>query len=117
MPFRFEGLEIWHLARAYIDLIHGVTAQFPRSELYGLTSQMNRAVHSIALNIAEGSGLDTHRQFDHHLGIAIGELFEVVSGSFQALDRDYVDQDTHVRVYEEGDKLARKINSFRRTLR
>ena len=61
MPFRFEGLEIWHLARAFIDLIYEVTARFPRSELYGLTSQMNRAAHSIALNIAEGSGLTTNR--------------------------------------------------------
>jgi four helix bundle protein len=117
MPFRFEGLEIWHLARVYINLIYKVTARFPRSEQFGLASQMNRAAHSITLNIAEGSGLDTNRQFDHRLGIAMGELFEVVSGSFQALDRNYVDQDIHARVYEEGDKLARKINSFRRTLR
>jgi len=117
MPFRFEGLEIWHLARAFIDLIYEVTARFPRSELYGLTSQMNCAAHSVALNIAEGSGLGTNRQFDHRLGIAMGEIFEVVSGSFQALDRNYVDQDIHARVYEQGDKLARRINSFRHTLR
>lgn len=117
MPFRFEGLEIWHLARAYIDLIYEVTARFPQSERFGLTSHMNRAAHSVALNIAEGSGLDTNRQFNHRLGTAIGEICEVVSGSFQALDRGYLDREIHARVYEEGDKLARKINSFRRTLR
>lgn len=51
MPFRFESLDIWHMARAYATKVYNMTARFPRKEDYGLTSQLNRAVNSISLNI------------------------------------------------------------------
>ena len=54
MAFRFETLDIWHMARAYASQVYSVTAKFPRHEDYGLRSQMNRAVNSISLNITEG---------------------------------------------------------------
>jgi len=42
---------------------------------------------------------------------------EVVSGLFLALDRGYIDEATHARLYDEGDRLIRKITNFRKTLR
>ncbi|MEA3344958.1 MAG: four helix bundle protein [Chloroflexota bacterium] len=117
MSFRFEGTDIWHLARAYAGKIYQITARFPRDELYGLASQLNRAVNSIALNVAEGAGRDTSREFDHFLGIAVGSLFEVVSGLFLAMDRGYIDKATHHKLYKEAEILGKKINSFRKTLR
>ncbi len=62
MPFRFEGLEIWHEARDFSARIYEVTAKFPPHELYGLANQMNRASNAVALLIAEGAGLDTNEQ-------------------------------------------------------
>ncbi len=117
MPFRFEGLEIWHLARAYAGSICEITARFPPEERYGLATQLNRAVNSVALNVAEGAGQSTDRQFDHYLGIAVGSVFEVVGGLFLAQDRGYIDKLAREQLYEQGDKLARKINAFRKTLR
>jgi four helix bundle protein len=116
MAFRFESLEIWHRARAYATSIYEVTTRFPRHEEYGLKSQLNRAVNSISLNIAEGAGRGTNRAFDAHLDIAMGSVFEVVSGLFLALDRGYIDEVTHRRLYEEGETLAKSINAFRKTL-
>jgi len=52
MAFRFETLEIWQMAKEYATRVYAVTAKFPRHEDYGLKSQLNRAVNSIALNIA-----------------------------------------------------------------
>jgi four helix bundle protein len=89
MPFRFEGLEIWKRARDFSTKIHEVTVNFPRHEMYGLTDQINRASDAVSLLIAEGSGLQTNALFSHRLGLAVGETFEVVSGSFLALDRKY----------------------------
>ncbi|UCC61905.1 MAG: four helix bundle protein [Anaerolineae bacterium] len=117
MAFRFESLEIWHRARAYATSTYQVTGRFPRHEDYGLKSQLNRAVNSISLNIAEGSGRGTDRAFNAHLGIALGSLFEVVSGLFLALDQGYIDEAAHRRLYEEGEVLAKSVNAFRRTLR
>ena len=116
MAFRFESLEIWQRARAYATSIYQATDSFPRHEDYGLRSQLNRAVNSVSLNIAEGSGRGTNRAFNAHLDIAVGSAFEVVSGLFLALDRGYIDEPTHRRLYEEGEILGKSINAFRKTL-
>jgi four helix bundle protein len=117
MSFRFEGLEIWHRAREFSARIHEITVKFPRHEMYGLTDQINRASDAVVLLIAEGSGLQTNALFSHRLGLAVGETFEVVSGSFLALDRKYIDPEEQAQVYEWGNALARKINAFRNTLK
>jgi len=117
MSFRFEGLEIWHRAREFSSRIHEVTAKFPRQEMYGLSDQINRASDAVSLLIAEGSGLQTNALFSHRLGLAVGETFEVISGSFLALDRKYITCEKQAEIYEWGDALARKINAFRNTLK
>lgn len=117
MTFRFEGLEIWHRAREFSAKMHEITVKFPRYEMYGLTDQINRASDAVVLLIAEGSGLQTNALFNHRLGLAVGETFEVVSGSFLALDRKYISPEEQARIYEWGNALARKINAFRNTLR
>ncbi len=117
MAFRFEGLEIWQLARSYSAQIYEVTARFPQHERHGLADQLNRAANSVALNIAEGSGQDTDAQFSRYLGIANGSVCEVISGLFLALDRGYIDKATQARLYDEGDRIIRTITNFRKALR
>jgi len=116
MAFRFETLDIWHMAKAYASRVYSVTARFPRHEDYGLRSQMNRAVNSISLNIAEGSAKSSNKAFDYHLEISVGSTFEVVGGSFLALERGYITEDEHKVLYNEGERLAKSINAFRNTL-
>jgi hypothetical protein len=71
MAFRFETLDIWHMAIAYASRVYSATAKFPRHEDYGLRSQMNRAVNSISLNIAEGSAKSSNKAFDYHLEVSV----------------------------------------------
>jgi four helix bundle protein len=117
VPFRFESLKIWHMARAYATKVYAVTTRFPRHEDYGLRSQMNRAVNSVSLNIAEGAARSTNKAFDYHLEVAVGSTFEVVGASFLALDRGYITEQEQQMLYDQGEQLAKSINAFRRTLR
>ncbi|TAJ10191.1 MAG: four helix bundle protein [Nitrospirae bacterium] len=55
------------MAKEYATKVYAATAKFPRHEDYGLRSQMNRAVNSISLNIAEGSAKSTDKAFAYHL--------------------------------------------------
>jgi four helix bundle protein len=117
MPFRFEGLEIWHKAREFSQNVNRATANFPPKERYALADQMNRASNAPALVIVEGSGLDTNALFSHRLGLAIGEICEVASAAFMALDRGYISAEQKDAIYKWADELARKINAFRNSLR
>ena len=116
MGFRFETLDIWQAAKDYAKRVYAVTSKFPSHEDYGPKSQMNRAVNSISLNIAEGSAKNSNKAFDHHLEIALGSAFEVVSASFLALDKKYISQDEHTGLYADGERLAKSINAFRDSL-
>jgi four helix bundle protein len=79
MAFRFEGLEIFHLAVEFSVGVHDLVKKFPAEERFDLTSQARRAANSIALNIAEGSGRGTKKDFSHFLDVALGSTFETVA--------------------------------------
>ena len=104
------------MAREYATKVYVLTAKFPRHEDYGLKSQMNRAVNSINLNIAEGTAKNSNKAFDYHLEIALGSTFEVVAGSFISKDREYMTETEQEGLYESGQRLAKSINAFRNTL-
>ncbi len=75
MPF--EKLTAWQCCHALFLDIYRVTARFPKSELYGLTSQMRRAAFSAAATIAEGSAKRGSREFRRFLDMALGSLAEL----------------------------------------
>jgi len=116
MAFRFETLDIWHMAKDYASKVYACTAKFPHHEDYGLRSQMNRAVNSISLNVAEGAAKSSNKAFDYHLEVSVASTFEVVGGSFLAFERDYITGEEQKALYNEGERLAKAINAFRNTL-
>ena len=63
MSFKFEKLKVWQKAIEFTTDIHNLTREFPKEEMYILTSQIKRAADSIALNIAEGSTGQTNAEF------------------------------------------------------
>lgn len=89
MRFRFEELEVWNLALDFVELIYKITEAFPQSERFILAQQVKRAALSVALNIAEGSGRKTKKDFAKFLRISIGSLLEVVGCERVAAKRNY----------------------------
>jgi four helix bundle protein len=114
--FRFEGLKIWQQSRSFINMVCSLTEKFPRKEDYALTAQLNRAVYSIGLNIAEGSGRNSVKEFLQFLGIAKGSLFEVLSGLMFALDRGYITKEQYDNIYSQGELLGKSLNTFKKAL-
>lgn len=72
----YRDLEVWQRSIKLTTTIYRLITEFPKSELYGLTSQMRRAALSVASNIAEGHHR-TGREFPHFLSIALGSLAEL----------------------------------------
>ena len=74
---RFRNIVAWQKADDLVLGIYQLTNAFPKSEDYGLTSQMRRAAVSVAANIAEGSARATLKDYVHFLFIAKSSLSEV----------------------------------------
>src|ERR687891_85409 len=117
MPFRFEGLDIFHLAVDFSVRVHELVKKFPPEERFDLTSQAKRAANSIALNIAEGSGRGTKKDFSHFLDMAMGSTFETVACFFIAEKRSYISKQDLEEIKREGESVGKRINAFKRTLR
>jgi four helix bundle protein len=75
---KFRKLNVWSKSMDFIEQIYRTTQKFPIQETYGLTSQLRRASTSIALNIAEGSGSGTDREFKRFLNIALRSAYEAI---------------------------------------
>ncbi len=73
----FRGLRVWHSGMDLVVAIYGLTKTFPKSETYGLSSQLQRAAVSVPANIAEGHSRQSLRAYLQFIAIARGSLAEV----------------------------------------
>ena len=96
--------------------IYKVSKQFPKEELYGLMSQIRRAATSIALNIAEGSGNSSEKEFKRFLEIALRSNYEVMACLEVALRLNYCKREEHKTLIAEADEIAAMISVFSNTL-
>jgi len=94
MARSYRELLVWQKAKAFSVQTYKATANFPRSETYGRTSQIRRATVSVASNIAEGQGRLTPGEFQHFLGQARGSLLEAETQLAIALDLGFLDKGT-----------------------
>lgn len=72
----YQKLIAWQKADELAKLIYKLTLGFPKEELFGMTSQLRRAVLSIPLNIVEGYGRNSRKEFHRFLSISLGSLAE-----------------------------------------
>ncbi|WP_343485963.1 four helix bundle protein [Allomuricauda sp. d1] len=77
-----QELIIWQKAMDVTEDVYRLSANFPKEEKYGLTSQMRRSTVSVPSNIAEGAGRNTDGEFKNFLGIASGSFNELLTQLF-----------------------------------
>lgn len=114
--FKFEGLIIWQKSMDFAEEINLSSNQFPKKETYNLTSQILRAADSIALNISEGSILQSKPEFSRFMGYAIRSLAEVVTCLHKANRRKYITTVEFNKFYEESFNLMNMMVAFKKTL-
>lgn len=114
--FSYESLEIWQLGIGYAKRIYLVTNSFPRPEQHGLVSQLRRAAVSISANIAEGSGSTALKEKLRYLDIAIKSALETTSEVQIALELGFITQTIRNELYENAEKIIRKIRAFKKSL-
>lgn len=111
--FKFERLIIWQKAMALGEEINLMASNFPQKEIYNLSSQIRRAADSIALNISEGSIVQTSPEYKKFLGYSIRSLAEVVTCLHKAKLREYITESEFNDQYDFSFNLMNMLISFR----
>lgn len=97
--------------------VYRCTECFPKTETYGLMSQMRRAAVSVASNIAEGQGRLTRGEFTQFLGHARGSLLELQTQSAIALDLSLIEEEKFVRIETDSQEVLRALNGLIESLK
>lgn len=112
----FHKLVIWQRSHKLTLDVYRVSKDFPKDELFGLTSQIRRAVSSIPTNIAEGCGRGTNKDFAHFLQIAIGSASEVEYELLLAHDLLYIDESEFNKLTAETVAVRKMIIKYQTEL-
>jgi len=91
----FKELTVWQEAMNLTEMVYQQTMNFPKMEMYGLTSQIKRAAVSIPANIAEGNGRRSRNEYLRFLSIANGSIAEL---------------ETHILIAERLNLLTREVS-------
>jgi len=110
--FDFTNLEVWQEAHRLTIMVYQQTIIFPKSEIYGLTSQIRRAAVSVELNIAEGYGRHHILEDIKFLFIARGSISEVQSCLLIAKDLNFSKDKNLLKIYSDYRILTKRINSL-----
>jgi four helix bundle protein len=113
----FQDLEVWKKAHRVTLDIYRVTIQFPRTEQFGVISQLRRAAYSIPANIAEGSGRRSTKELLHFLALSNGSLEELRYFLLLSRDLRYLPSPEHDRLQSELKSVAEMLEALARSLR
>jgi four helix bundle protein len=102
----YERLDAWKATHELAVAVYKATGTLPKSELYGLTSQLRRASYSVPANIAEGSAKRGPAEFRRHLDIAVGSLAEICYGLRLATDLTFLTSEQSARLEELRSRAA-----------
>lgn len=112
----FRKLAVYQKSLDLSKTVYNITRTFPSDELFGLTSQLRRATYSIALNIAEGSGMRTGKDFARYLGHALGSGYEAMACLDLARAMGFMDKETFEQLNSKLDEIVAMIVGLQRTV-
>lgn len=102
---KFSDLDAWQEAHLLVDLVYKLTNELPKSEIYGLTSQLRRAVVLITSNIAEGFNRFHYKDRLRFYYDARGSLSEVQSELLDALQVGLINQSALDKVWPQTERV------------
>lgn len=114
---QFKKLEIWKRSKDFCVSIYTLTGNFPKSETFGLQSQIRRSAVSIPSNIAEGTSRNSNKEFGRFLEIALGSAYELETQLIIANRLKYIENGTFDLANEELNSIIQMTMKFRSRLR
>ncbi len=113
----YQDLEVWRKSIKLATMVYKLSARFPPEEKFGLTSQVRRAVVSVAANIAEGSEHQGKKEFLQFLSIAGGSLAETETFLILAQELGMAAPEHTKPLLAQSAEVGRMLNGLKRSLR
>ncbi len=108
----YQDLKVWQRSMELVAAIYERTSAFPKSELYGLTSQIRRASVSVPSNIAEGQGRRSPKEFCQFLRHAKGSLMEVETQVMIAIRLSYMNAASGETLLKMSAEIGKMLNGL-----
>ncbi|WPO82246.1 four helix bundle protein [Chryseobacterium sp. JJR-5R] len=112
----YKRYDTWKISHELVKEIYLISENFPKSELFGLTSQIRRASISIPTNIAEGCGRSTDKEFARFLEISIGSTNETEYLLLLAYDLGFTSEDQLASLNPKLNLIRQKLIQLRKKL-
>lgn len=112
----YRDLKVWQRAMTLAEGCYKLTRQFPRDELYGMTSQVRRSAASVAANIAEGHGRNSRGEYIQFLRVAQGSLKELETHLILADRVGLISKGLIVPTLEQSEGLGKMLRALLRSL-
>ena len=107
-----KDLRVWHQSIELVTTIYMMTKTFPKEKLFGMVSQMRRAIVSVPSNIAEGYARGTDREKLHFLRISSGSMAEVETQLLLSLNLGYINQESYDELSETITSVWKQLNDL-----
>ena len=108
----YKKYDIWKLSHLLTLEIYKITENYPKEEIFGLTSQIRRASSSVGINIVEGCGRGSDEDFKRFLRNASGSAFEVEYILLLSKDLNYISEEKFLELSPKAEELKIKISKL-----
>ncbi|WP_428223856.1 four helix bundle protein [Flavobacterium sp.] len=110
--YSFEKLIVWQKAIAFTVAISKLTKQFPKEEMFGLSSQIRRSSRSISTNIAEGSGKHSLKEKSRFTEYSYSSSLETINHLIEAYQLEYITNEQYVSFRERLDEINAMLDAL-----
>jgi len=117
MRFRFKDFKVYQDSKIFCKVCREIVREDIKKRDQSLASQIERALNSIVLNIAEGSADNSDSEFARFLGISIRSIYEVVAGFDLALLYEIIASDQSDKIEADAHELVKQLSGFRKSLK
>ena len=109
-------LTVWKKSIDFVTTVYKITEEYPKTEIYGLTNQVRRAVVSVPSNIAEGAARTSKKEFSHFLSISLGSISEVESQLIVSRNLNYITNEQLENLLSELIEIRKMIIGLKKTM-
>lgn len=113
----YRDLQVWRLAINLSTEVYTTTSSFPKNEIFGLCSQLQRAAVSVASNIAEGHARESTKEYLRFISIALGSLAELETQFIISNNLNYINQVNLDGILEKTSEIGRMLRGLQKSLK